>query len=190
MGRIWWTSWRVLSKPLIFLRPTGRFRKNILTEQLGTSRRKLRHAMAILEDKSLISTVSRSGTHVTLNNSEVIEGRGTQEETPNFRMMKTRLGLERVAARMVSQVAGRSELLNIFHVMNLVKQRVDLHVSVDDADSNFHLMVVKASHNPYIIGMMMIEHLIREHYFPFRQQMLCERYYPAPCHADRSDIVG
>lgn len=147
--------------------------ERILTEQLGTSRCKLRHAMAILEHKGLISTVPRSGTYVTINNSGVIGGRGTQEETSNFQLMEARLGLEPVAARLVSQAAGRSELLGIFHAMNLVKQRVDLHVSADDADTNFHLMIVKASHNPYIIGMMMmVEHLIREHYAPFRQQML------------------
>ncbi|PSR24471.1 MAG: hypothetical protein C7B46_21040, partial [Sulfobacillus benefaciens] len=67
--------------------------ERILTEQLGTSRRKLRHAMAILEHKGLISTVPRSGTYVTVNNSGVVGGRGNQEETSNFQLMEARLGL-------------------------------------------------------------------------------------------------
>lgn len=142
-----------------------------LTEQLGSSRRKLREAMAVLEHQGTICTIPRSGTYVTVNAS--IGGRGNKEEASNFQLMEARLALEPVAAGLASRVANRTDLLNIFHAMNLVKKRVDLRVSADDADTNFHLSIVNASHNPYIIGMMMmVEHLIREHYAPFRQKML------------------
>lgn len=127
--------------------------------------------MAVLEHQGTISTIPRSGTYVTVNAS--VGGRGNKEEASNFQLMEARVGLEPVAAGLASQVANRADQLSIFHAMNLVKKRVDLRVSADDADTNFHLSIVNASHNPYIIGMMMmVEHLIREHYAPFRQQML------------------
>ncbi len=116
----------------------------------------------------------RSGTFVTVR-KETLGQRSTKEEASNFQLMEARLGLEPVAARLASQVATRGDILRVYEAMHLVEKRVGLHVAADDADTNFHLAIVRASHNPYLIGMMMmVEHLIREHYAPFRQQMLSD----------------
>lgn len=145
-----------------------------LTEHLGVSRRKLRQAMAMLERQGLIRIVPRSGTFVTVR-KERLGQRSTKEEASNFQLMEARLGLEPVAARLASQVATRGDILRTYEAMHLVEKRVGLNVAADDADTNFHLAIVRASHNPYLIGMMMmVEHLIREHYAPFRQQMLID----------------
>ncbi len=147
--------------------------ERILAEQVGTSRGKLRQAMALLEHRGLIATVPRSGTYVTMSHAGVTGGRETQEETSNCQLMQARLGLEPVAAGLAATGANRSEVLQIFHAMNRVKDRVGMRVSADEADTNFHLTIVKAAHNPYLTGMMMmVEHLIREHYAPIRQRML------------------
>lgn len=147
--------------------------ERMLSEQLGTTRGKLRQAMALLEHQGLIATVPRSGTYVTVPHIGVTGGRDAQEANSNCQLMQARLGLEPVAAGLAAAVANRSEVLAIFHAMNRVKDRVGMRVSADDADTTFHLAIVKASHNPYLTGMMMmVEHLIREHYAPTRQRML------------------
>lgn len=143
-----------------------------LTEQLEVSRRKLRQAMALLEHQGVIRIVPRSGTFVTME-AEPLGQRANKEEASNFQLMEARLGMEPVAARLASQVATRGDIIRIYEAMHLVEKKVGLRVAADNADTNFHLTIVHASHNPYLIGMMMmVEHLIREHYAPFRQKML------------------
>lgn len=149
--------------------------ERILTEQLGTSRRKLRMAVTVLERKGLVSRVARSGTYITVPGQQMGFDFGGHEQQSNVQVMQTRLGLEPVAAQVASRVASRSDLLTIFRTMSVFKQRVRVRISADDADADFHMAIVKASHNPYIMGMMMmVEHLMRTHYAPFRQQMLRE----------------
>ncbi len=147
--------------------------ERVLVEQLRITRGKLRQAMALLEHQGLIATVPRSGTYITVPKPGMTGGRDTQEEHCNGQLMQARLGLEPVAAGLAATVASRGEVLAIFRAMNRVKDRVGMKVAADDADTTFHLAIVKASHNPYITGMMMmVEHLIREHYAPTRQRML------------------
>jgi len=143
-----------------------------LIEVLGVSRRKLRQAVAVLERQGVVHTIPRSGTYVSLPDV-LARPHGPTEEESNFQLMEVRLGLEPVAARLASRSATRGDVINIFHAMTQVEKKIHQHVAADDADTNFHLTIVKASHNPYITGMMMmVEHLIREHYAPFRRQML------------------
>jgi GntR family transcriptional repressor for pyruvate dehydrogenase complex len=86
-----------------------------------------------------------------------------------YRLMAARIGLEPVAA----QEANRRETLEIYAAMKKVEANIHRYLAADDADTNFHQAIIRASHNPYIIGMMlMVDHLIRTHYATFRHQLL------------------
>lgn len=145
-----------------------------LSELVHESRRQVRAALVHLERQGDVRRVPRSGTYVT-ERSGVLPAAGG-ELASIYRLMAARIGLEPVAAQVAAQEANRSETLQIYEAMKKVEANIHRHLAADDADTNFHQAIIRASHNPYIIGMMlMVDHLIRSHYAPFRQQLLRDR---------------
>jgi GntR family transcriptional repressor for pyruvate dehydrogenase complex len=143
-----------------------------LAELIHCSRRQIRAALEVLERRGDVRRIPRSGTYVTERAGSLPVASSSELESVS-RLMTARLGLEPVAAQVAAQEASRAELLQIYDAMKKVEQNIDRGIRADDADTNFHQAIIRASHNPYIIGMMlMIDHLIRTHYAPFRQAML------------------
>jgi GntR family transcriptional repressor for pyruvate dehydrogenase complex len=143
-----------------------------LAELVHCSRRQVRAALDVLERRGDVRRVPRSGTYVT-ERAGTLPVTSSNELESISRLMTARLGLEPVAAQVAAQEASRAELLAIYEAMKKVERNIDRGIRADDADTNFHQAIIRASHNPYIIGMMlMIDHLIRTHYAPFRQAML------------------
>ena len=142
-----------------------------LAELVHESRRQVRTALRHLERTGDVHRVPRSGTYVTDRSGMLPAPRG--ELGSIYHLMAARLGLEPVAAQVAAQEAKRSEILQIYSAMKKVEENLRRHVGADDADTNFHQAIIRASHNPFLIGMMsMVDHLIRTHYAPFRQKLL------------------
>lgn len=153
-----------------------------LAERLGVSRPSLREAVSDLSDRGLLTSKAGSGIYVAdvLGSAfspalvQLIAG----HDRAVFDYLSFRADLEGLAARRAAELASDTDLA----VVNAVFTRMEaLHLKRDpsaeaQADAEFHLAIIEASHNIVMLHMMRsMFDLLREGVFYNRQAMFKRR---------------
>lgn len=150
-----------------------------LAAVLGVSRPALREALTALTSLGLIEVRPGGGAYVrkaTLDS--LVEPLATVMMTGEedvFHLLEVRRILETQGARLAAARATSKDLLRL-RENALIAQKDMSRGFADESDTEFHLSIVQAAHNPVLAEVMsMLSRLMREAYGPTRAKLLADR---------------
>jgi DNA-binding GntR family transcriptional regulator len=120
--------------------PDERLHQEALAEELGVSRTPLREALARLAADGLVELLPNRGARVAGVRAEDMEA-----------AYEARLHLEPAAAALAARRAERADLETMRHAIAEHRRAVDDLRRAFAANRAFHLAVVEAAHNPYML---------------------------------------
>ena len=133
-----------------------------LCQEFGVSRTAMREALKMLSAKGLVMSRQRAGTRVqdpdTWNrlDPDVLAWMGASAPDPEFMrgLLEARLAIEPAAARLAAMRATSADLARIAATYDAMcaAPLSDL-VACAEADLQFHLSILAASHNPVFSGL-------------------------------------
>ncbi len=147
-----------------------------LAESLGVSRPSLREALAILEEKGLL-TISKSGTTVArfLNRfSDPLASLLADDERVSADYFEYRLAMETRATALAAQRANDIDRAAIRECLERMRVAHALEDPTDEADSDvaLHGLLYDASHNVLMLHIMtVLADLMRKNIFYNREQL-------------------
>jgi GntR family transcriptional repressor for pyruvate dehydrogenase complex len=153
-----------------------------LAERLQVSRPSLRSAIAILQEKGLLSTRAGAGVYVadvlgSAFSPALLQLFATQEKAV-FDYLSFRRDMEGLAAERAAQRASDTDLDVVAAVLAKMETAHGKRNAEDEAqlDAQFHMAIIEASHNVVMLHMMRsMYQLLRDGVFYNRQVMFKQR---------------
>lgn len=127
-----------------------------LANEFGISRNVVREAFKILQERGLIQIVSGRGAFVSRPNSEATADalgryiRLSGVDSLVEAIYEARRTLEGENARLAAKRASPQDLENLFACLARMRDNEGSLERWSEADLDFHLMVAKATHNPFL----------------------------------------
>lgn len=129
-----------------------------LSELLGVSRASVREAIQALAFSGYLEVIQGKGTYILEIATKYDEIVNFFSEFSNYSLdylMEARIMLEGEFARLAALNASQEEIDIIERVFNEIANSKDLNTFVVK-DLKFHLTIAKATHNPFMYGLMKI----------------------------------
>ncbi|MCL5045459.1 MAG: FadR family transcriptional regulator [Actinobacteria bacterium] len=148
-----------------------------LAETIGVSRSALREGLSALASMGMIEIRPWGGAYVRAASLESLaEPLATvflTKEVSVLHLLEVRKILETQIAAIATERADSVDLERIRENVVRTQEDISAHQVADDSDTNFHLSLAEATHNPVLIKMMsMLSGLMREAYGPSRRIVL------------------
>ncbi len=128
-----------------------------LAKRFSVSRNSVREALQILALQNVIEIKRGGGSFVKQSDSRFIREALAEKLTMNeshlvFEMLEVRRALEAEAAALAAQRASAKDLNNIYKSLEMMAAvSIDEAKAGAEADLNFHMFIVTASHNSILI---------------------------------------
>jgi len=129
-----------------------------LADQLGVSRASVREAIQALAFSGYLEVIQGKGTYILEMATQYDEIVNFFSEFSNYSLdylMEARIMLEGEFARLAALNASQEEINVIEKIFNEIAKSKDLNSFVVK-DLEFHLTIAKATHNPFMDGLMKI----------------------------------
>jgi len=129
-----------------------------LADLLGVSRASVREAIQALAFSGYLEVIQGKGTYILEIATKYDEIVNFFSEFPNYSLdylMEARIMLEGEFARLTTLNASQKEIDVIEKIFNEIAKSKDLNSFVIK-DLEFHLTIAKATHNPFMYGLMKI----------------------------------
>jgi len=129
-----------------------------LADQLGVSRASVREAIQALAFSGYLEVIQGKGTYILEIAIKYDEIANFFSEFSNYSLdylMEARIMLEGEFARLAALNASQEEIDVIEKIFNEIAKSKDLNSFVVK-DLEFHLTIAKATHNPFMYGLMKI----------------------------------
>lgn len=122
-----------------------------LSHTYASSRSTIRKALENLEEIGLVVRKVGAGTFVNYSGPTEIEVENVVELISPIQLIDTRVGFERQMLRLAIVHATVRDIENIQHGLEVLEGLTNDKVSFTEQDSNFHMLIAKATRNPLII---------------------------------------
>lgn len=131
--------------------PDTRLGEPSLAREIGVDRGAVRAAFERLEMSGLLKRVPRSGTYLKQVSSEELHA-----------VNQVRCQLEILGVRLVSQVAGKTEISQLLKTGRILDELIETYANgelsvwstIRSLEIEFHTMIARFSKNPYLLSMM------------------------------------
>lgn len=148
-----------------------------LAEELNVSRTSVREAFKVLNSLGIVEIKPKGGTYIKeVSLKTVIEPLAImihQDRENIINLMEARIILETAAAKLAAKRATKTDLYKIREDALEVYDSIQNKEPADQADINFHIHVVDASHNSILSDLItIISTLMKKYYIPYRHMLL------------------
>jgi DNA-binding FadR family transcriptional regulator len=139
-----------------------------LMEQLGVGRNSLREAIRALVHTGLLRTRQGDGTYVRASSGLSVALQRYAQGADAHYVLEARRGLEREAARLAATRRTEEDLAALDDAMVRQRRAIDVgdRNALEEADVEFHRVVMVAAHNPVMTDLLShlggtIDHTVR-----------------------------
>jgi GntR family transcriptional repressor for pyruvate dehydrogenase complex len=153
-----------------------------MSERMGVSRPSLREAIAVLQDKGLLTTKAGAGIYVaevvSAAFSDALVSLFASHDEAVFDYVDFRRDMEGMAAERAARFASDTDLEVIDTIFGKMEAAHTKRNPAEEAqlDAEFHLSIIEASHNVVMLHMMRaMFQILREGVFYNRQMMFKQR---------------
>lgn len=127
-----------------------------LAKRFGVSRNSVREALQILAIQNVIEIKQGGGSYIKQSDSKFLREALAEKITANeshlvFEMLEVRRALEAEAAALAAQRASAKDLNHIHKSLEMMAVSIDEAKAGAEADLDFHMYIVAASHNSILI---------------------------------------
>jgi GntR family transcriptional repressor for pyruvate dehydrogenase complex len=135
-----------------------------LADQFEVSRNVVREALKVLQERGLVKVLDGSGAYVSPPNSEQTSlalgryirliGVGSSIDA----LYETRIALEGFNVRLAAERATNEQIIEMEKFIEKMRNNMDSHEIWTEADLDFHVLVAKATNNPFQV--LLLEPLV------------------------------